>query len=277
METLDDLYTKACNTVSDCFKHCPTIYELASKCQHITELGLNSKPISISLLAAQPLTFVAYGEQENQIHSIEKILGPVKGRTDLKLRIGHSLKTQIEPTEMLVIDTYHASPRLKQELLKHAGNVKKYIVLPSTYAYAVRGEDGSYPGLADIIKDFMDKNPEWEIVHQVTHNNGMTVLQREPHNCPDLERTYSMVSFDIPEVKWVERYKIGLSHPDKGWDGTEVEAVAEKQVEALNRALRYGIVIGVERNFTTIKIDDKEVLTGYLVYHVGFRNRPRGK
>ena len=53
--------------------------------------------------------------------------------------------------------------------------------------------------------------------------------------------------------------------------------MAKNQTDALNRALRYGIVIGVERNFTTIKIDDKEILSGYLVYHVGFRNRPLGK
>ena len=108
-------------------------------------------------------------------------------------------------------------------------------------------------------------------------NNGVTVLEREPQDGPDFERMYSMVTYDIPDVRYIERYKIGMVHPSKDLTGEEIEHMAKNQTDALNRALRYGIVIGVERNFTTIKIDDKEILSGYLVYHVGFRNRPLGK
>jgi hypothetical protein len=274
---LDDLYNEACNKVSDCFKHCPVICELASKCQHVTELGLNSQPIAVSILAGQPRTYIAYGEKGEQVSKFKELLDPVKGNTTLKIRKGDSLSHQIEPTDMLVIDTYHSSPRLRQELLKHAGSVKRYIVFPSTYAYAARGEDGSFPGLADVIMDFVGENPVWEIIHQVNYNNGMTVIEREPRSSPEMERMYSMMTFDIPEVRWIERHKVGLVHPDKGWDGNEIEDMAKKQMDELNRALRYGVIIGVERNFTTLKIDDREILMGYLVYHVGFRNRPAGK
>ena len=277
MRSLEELFTEACNKVSDCFKHCPTIHELASKCSHVTELGLNSEPIAISLLAPQPAKYVAYGDKQENINKIENLLMPVKGRTDFQVRSGDSLKIQIEPTDLLVIDTFHSSPRLKQELNIHSGNVKRYIILPSTYAFATRGQDGSYPGLADVILEFLQANPSWEMIHQVKYNNGMTVLEREPHKHPDYERMYSMVGFDIPDVRWVERYKIGMVHPEKDLTNAEIEAMAEYQLNRLNRALRYGVIIGVERNFTTIKIEDKEVLSGYLVYHVGFRNRPSGK
>jgi len=277
VSSLEELYDRACNEVSDCFKHCPMIYELARKCESVTELGLNSKPIAISLLAAQPYKYSGYGEAEGQIKKYKKLLESVCGKTNLYLRQGHSLQTQIEPTDLLVIDTYHSSPRLEKELLKHAGNVKKFIVLPSTYAFAVRGEDGSFPGLGDVINDFVSKNEQWEVVYQSNLNNGVTVLEREPQDGPDFERMYSMVTYDIPDVRYIERYKIGMVHPSKDLTGEEIEHMAKNQTDALNRALRYGIVIGVERNFTTIKIDDKEILSGYLVYHVGFRNRPLGK
>ena len=118
---------------------------------------------------------------------------------------------------------------------------------------------------------------QWEVVYQSNLNNGVTVLEREPQDGPDFERMYSMVTYDIPDVRYIERYKIGMVHPSKDLTGEEIEHMAKNQTDALNRALRYGIVIGVERNFTTIKIDDKEILSGYLVYHVGFRNRPLGK
>jgi hypothetical protein len=277
LETLDDLYKEACNKVSDCFKHCPLVCEIASKCQHITGLGLNSQPLIISMLASQPTTLIGYDDIADKVDYFRNLLDPISGKTSVKLREGHSLNIQIEPTDLLVMDTYHSSPQLRKELEKHAGNVKRYLIFMSTYAYAVRGEDGSFPGIADVIVDFVRENPVWEIIHQVNTNNGITILEREPRSGPDFDRMYSMVTFDIPEVKWVERYKIGLVHPYKGWSGEEVEAMAEKQMNSLNRALRYGIVMGIERNFTTIKIDDKEILTGYLVYHVGFRNRPAGK
>ena len=86
-----------------------------------------------------------------------------------------------------------------------------------------------------------------------------------------------MGTYDIPDIKWVERYVIGSSHPKNDLTGYEQEIAAKKQLDKLNRALRYGIVIGVERNFNTIYLEDKEILTGYLVYHVGFRHRPIGK
>jgi len=274
--TLEELYQEACNKVSDIFRHCPVIYELSRKCTHITELGLNSKGIRVSILSAQPATYVAYGETEKNVSQASSDLSQVVGNTSLRLRQGHSLKIQIEPTELLIIDTYHSSIRLKQELLKHAGNVKRYIIFPSTYTYAMRGEDGSHPGLPDAIMEFIESNPEWAIIHNVTYNNGLIVIEREPATGPDFDRLYSMVTFDIPDIKWVERYKMGFAHPSTDLTSEEIEFMAEKQVDALNRALRYGIIVGIERNFTDIKIQDKSVLSGYLVYHVGFRNRPLG-
>ena len=113
MSSLEELYDRACNEVSDCFKHCPMIYELARKCESVTELGLNSKPIAISLLAAQPYKYSGYGEAEGQIKKYKKLLESVCGKTNLYLRQGHSLQTQIEPTDLLVIDTYHS--RIGQE------------------------------------------------------------------------------------------------------------------------------------------------------------------
>jgi len=275
--SLDELYARACNNVSDVFLHCPMIKELASRCQHVTELGLNSLGICVSVMAGQPSTFIAYGKNKEKVDEIIKEIPDDVGRTHLKIRAGDSLKIQIEETEMLIIDTYHTYSQLNNELLKHAGNATKYIVIISSYAFALRGEDGSSPGVMDAVVEFVAKNDRWEIIYNERKNNGMLVLQREPPTGPDFDRLYSMVTYDIPDVKWVERYVMGMTHPNEDLTGEEREEVATKQIDKLNRALRYGVILGIERNFSTIFLEDKEVLTGYLVYHIGFRHRPIGK
>lgn len=277
MASLDELYAEACNKVSDVFMHCPTIREFASRCQHVTELGLNSSGVCISIMAGQPPMFIAYGKNQNIIDALAKKLPESAGRTHLKVRIGDPLSIQIEQTEMLVLDTYHSYSQLKQELLKHAGSVTKYLVIVSSYAFASRGEDGNSPGIMDAVLEFLEKNNHWEIVFNERKNNGLLILQREPLHGPSIDQTYSMVTYDIPDIRWVDRYAIGMKHPREDLTGEEREEMAKKQIAELNRALRYGVIIGVERNFSTLLLEDKEVMTGYIVYHVGFRHRPVGK
>ena len=62
MPSLEELYKQVCNTVSDAFRHLPTICELTQKCNHVTELGLNSAGIGIAVLAGLPRHFHAYGK-----------------------------------------------------------------------------------------------------------------------------------------------------------------------------------------------------------------------
>lgn len=277
MVSLDDLYAEACNVVSDVFMHCPTIREFSRRCESVTELGLNSSGVCIAALAGQPPKYIGYGKDKKHVEVLAGKLPEDVGKTHVRLRVGDSLKIQIQPTELLILDTYHSYTRLKQELLKHAGNVTRYLMIVNSYAFAVRGEDGASPGIMDAVAEFLKDHKRWSIVHNETKNNGLLVLQRDAPDETGIDKTYSMVTYDIPDIKWVERYVIGSSHPKNDLTGYEQEIAAKKQLDKLNRALRYGIVIGVERNFNTIYLEDKEILTGYLVYHVGFRHRPIGK
>lgn len=278
MSELDEMYNTVCRTSGPLSKHCPKIYEIAKKCHHITELAIKTDEVAISILATKPSKFHIYRENKAPLEEIKKKIEKIVPKnTELKLYLGQSLDLQIELTDMLVINTFHAATRLKTELLKHAGNVNRYIVFPSIYAFAKRGEDGSVPGPVDAILDFIKENPEWSICYKTKRSSGIIIIERSPRSGADFDKIYSMVSFDIPEVKWIERHIVGLTHPKKDWTGEEVEAMATRQTEMLNRALRYGMIMGVERNFTEIKIDGKNVLSGYLVYHVGFKARPKGR
>jgi hypothetical protein len=87
------------------------------------------------------------------------------------------------------------------------------------------------------------------------------------------EKIYTMQSFDVPDIKWVERYIVGISTPDRYLTQAEID----KQMEKVNKALRYGRIVSVEQNFTIMSLGKKDIITQYTVYHVGFKQRPPGK
>lgn len=89
----------------------------------------------------------------------------------------------------------------------------------------------------------------------------------------DIDRIYTMTTFDVPDVKWIERYVVGISSPDKFLTQKEIE----KQLDEVNRALRYGKLVSIEQNFTLLSSGNKNIITQYTVYHVGFKQRPPGK
>ena len=91
----------------------------------------------------------------------------------------------------------------------------------------------------------------------------------------DFSRIYNMQSTEseFSDVKWVERFTVGISHPERFLTQKEIDC----QMEKVNRALRFGKLIAVEQNFTLMSCGGKDIITQYTVYHVGFKNRPPGK
>ena len=87
------------------------------------------------------------------------------------------------------------------------------------------------------------------------------------------DRIYTMTSWDVPDIKWVERFIVGTSSLNCPLTDEEIS----KQMDAVNKALRYGKIIAVEQNFNVTTVENKDIIAQYTVYHVGFRVRPRGR
>lgn len=96
-------------------------------------------------------------------------------------------------------------------------------------------------------------------------------VQKKPK--VEFDRIYTMTEWDVPDIKWVERYTVGISGLDRPLTPNEIN----KQMEAVNRALRYGRIIAIEQNFHIINVGNKDIVAQHTVYHVGFKNRPKGK
>ncbi len=171
---------------TDICEHLSLLRELASKCDHVTEMGsrwMNGS--TIALLTAQPKSLVCWDVDPDSILSARAIvLQQLAGQTKFQPRIGSTLEVEIEETDFLFIDTLHTYAQLRAELYRHGMNdlrvskVRKYIAFHDTTTFGLAGEDGSTPGLRRAILEFQKEQafPLWKCIIDRTNNNGLTVL-----------------------------------------------------------------------------------------------------
>jgi ADP-heptose:LPS heptosyltransferase len=167
-------FRRACAEPSDINEHLPEIWSLARRCDHVTEFGVRSGRSTTALMFARPGTLVSYDLNRTEcIDELEGHCGPTK-----HVFVQADVRTiAIEPTECLVVDTFHSQHQLKSELELHADKVSRWIVLHDTTSFGETGEDGG-PGLIPAVEGFLIANREWETQKRVANNNGLWILRR---------------------------------------------------------------------------------------------------
>lgn len=182
-----DNYQQACKTPSDINEHLEVLYDLAKECTHITEMGVRSVVSTWAFMYRNPSVLV--GIDLHVHHNIDEAL---KCYPKWNFIQADTLKIDIDPTDLLFIDTLHIYSQLKKELFKHGYKAKKYIVLHDTTTYGTSDEptDWQTPeimenyqtenkkGLMPAVNEFLEFNKEWYIYRQYTNNNGLTILKR---------------------------------------------------------------------------------------------------
>ena len=79
------------------------------------------------------------------------------------------------------------------------------------------------------------------------------------------------MTYSLNDYRFVVRYVVGNRDAEKLPD----ENVMEKQMGELNLALsRGGRIIAQEKNFFILNIGEHQVVSQYIVYHVGFERKP---
>lgn len=79
------------------------------------------------------------------------------------------------------------------------------------------------------------------------------------------------MTYSLTDYRFVVRYVVGNRDAEKLPD----EKVMEKQMKELNEALsRGGRIIAQEKNFFILNIGEHQVVSQYIVYHVGFERKP---
>lgn len=178
--------------------HLPFMKELATGLHSVTEFGVKSGQSTTAFLAAQPdfLTSVDLSETP-----VVRELKELQGATAFTFIEGDSRKVEIEPTDLLFIDSTHTAAHLEEELTRHAGKVRKYLVFHDTvsagkvgfwyrsdYGMSKHGKGVSWldkgakqhtRGILETIGLFQLANQEWRTKFDFKENNGLLVLGRE--------------------------------------------------------------------------------------------------
>jgi len=168
-------YQDACIRVTDIHEHLPVLSELTSQCNHVTELGVGWAQSTRAFLR-HDVELHSY-EYSPQPGIIDFFIDAKKSGRDVTLHIDDTRKVEIDPTDLLFVDSLHVYEQVKTELELHADKTKKYIVFHDTTLFADRGEFCG-KGIWPAIQEFMDSHSEWELVERRTNNNGLTILKR---------------------------------------------------------------------------------------------------
>ena len=169
-------YQEACVRNTDIHEHLPWISQIASRCKHATEFGVGYAQSTRGFL-----------RQDIEMHSYDINVYPetgayfkssIAGGRNVTLHVQSTLEANIDPTDVLLVDSYHSYEQVVQELALHAHKVKKYIFFHDTTLFGDRGQGGER-GVWPAIDEFLFTHPEWQLVERRTNNNGMTLIERK--------------------------------------------------------------------------------------------------
>jgi cephalosporin hydroxylase len=173
---LDEWYEQVWKTPSDINEHTPTLRDYASRSESVVEFGGRRGVTTVALLAGRPKRLTSYDQSPgNEINGLQQRANG----TDFRFVQGDSLYTEIEPCDLLFIDTKHTANQMYAELSRHAPKVRRWIVMHDTDIFGERGEDGG-PGILPAVRAYVREHPEWTVVKHDHNNHGLMVLSRDP-------------------------------------------------------------------------------------------------
>lgn len=190
MNQIQNKYKELCKTPSDINEHLPTIKALCEGIKHVTEMGVRSCIATWAFLAANPKNYVGIDLFEHPNMIGVGLLGK-SGGINVKFRIADTNQIEIEPTDVLLIDTLHRYSCCKKELELHADKVRKYIIFHDVVTYGQVPETGDWlteeekrnafmgdSGIMPAITEFLQTHPEWKEFAFHENNNGLMVIKR---------------------------------------------------------------------------------------------------
>ena len=194
MEKIIYKYEQLRNTPSDINEHLPTLKKYTEECDTIVEMGVRSIISTWAFLAGNPKKITSldlynptkFGGNLQEVYDAVTLTN-----IDFSFIECDSLIYEMEPCDLLFIDTWHCYLQLKKELTRHHSKVNKYIILHDTVSYANVDEksademgvlnniETNLPkGLWSAVEEFLYENKNWVVWEKKPNNNGLTILKR---------------------------------------------------------------------------------------------------
>lgn len=189
---------------SDINEHLPTLKELARKCSSAIEIGIRGivsswavlQGLSESSCPNRSYIGIDIDPPKEEKLSLLKKLSHAHGIKFFFIQ-GNDMEVDIEPADLLFIDSLHTYCHLTYELEKFSPKIRKYIALHDTSAPWGDCDDDHYfgnyseypshydrtkKGLWPAVMDFLDRHPEWTLEARYYNNHGFTILKRRELN-----------------------------------------------------------------------------------------------
>ena len=184
---LDEVFEWCRLIPRDINEHLPTLKKWAGKVDHVTEFT-GRRESTVGLIAGRPVTFISYSTENDLLTSpfgaLHKLAGPDEAIHMFKTKLGgDSLVEEIEETDLLFLDTEHNAERLSKELDRHAGKVRRAIIIHDTHSFGEKGDNGG-PGLMHAIRPWLEAHSEWFPAEHHTNQYGLTVLSKFEEDRP---------------------------------------------------------------------------------------------
>jgi hypothetical protein len=147
-----------------------TYTKYAMKVDSIVEFGVYTGLSTCAWLAGNPKRLRSYDITDSNLSVLDELANIAKeNNIDFEFAIGNSLELDIEPCDLLFIDTVHKRAHCLAELDRHAKNAQRYIVLH---------DPSDWPGVFEAVIIFLHHNREWHIVEHCNKESGLLVLER---------------------------------------------------------------------------------------------------
>lgn len=195
MEKIKLIYESQKKQISDINEHLETLYKYSKECDHITEMGVRWVSSTWPMLLSNPKKMISYDiNLHPNVNDVIKL--SEEYNINYSFIVKDVLEVEIEPTDLLFIDTLHTYNQLISELDLHSDKVSKYIILHDTthfgrideviYDHAseiVKNKEKHKKGLMTAVEDFLltVKGSRWEIFEVFENNNGLTILKNKSY------------------------------------------------------------------------------------------------
>ena len=148
--------------------HLETLRRYAKECDHVTEFGVRYVVSTWAFLAGKIKKMVSVDIRDCPVEPVEECCS--REGVDFEFILGDTLEIEIEPTDLLFMDSLHTYFQVEDELARHASKVGKYIIVHST----------SFLGVKRAIVEFLYNNSSWELWEAIpdTVQYGLVVIKR---------------------------------------------------------------------------------------------------
>ena len=142
----------------------------ASQVDSIVEFGVYTGLSTCAWLSGCPKKLRSYDITDTNLTVLDELkYCAEQNNTDFEFSIANSLEIDIEPCDLLFIDTVHTKQHCLAELDRHAKHTGRYIILH---------DPTEWPGVFEAVITFLHYNHDWHIIEHCNRGSGLLVLQR---------------------------------------------------------------------------------------------------